>query len=100
MLNKADVINFLHKLDRSEKSDLMSGYGAYTLNKLTDTPSSLADEYGGEDQGSTYYAVWKFDTTDGPLYIKFYGWYASYDGATYEGFIEVHPRQVTKTEYF
>jgi hypothetical protein len=99
MLNKDEVLNFLHNLSDSDKSDLMSGYGYGVLSSLTDTPTNVVDEYGGEDQGSTYYAVWEFYTTDGPLYVKFYGWYASYDGATYEDFREVKPREVTKTEY-
>jgi hypothetical protein len=31
--------------------------------------------------------------------FEFSGWYASYDGATYEGFRQVHPKTVTKVEY-
>lgn len=100
MLNKNEVLDFLNKLCNSDKSELMNSCGHGVLSSLTDTPTNVVDEYGGEDQGSTYYAVWKFDTTDGPLYVKFYGWYASYDGATYEGFVEVKPREVTKVEYF
>ena len=60
----------------------------------------LVDSYGGEDQGSTYYAVYQF-SKDGEqdVFIKFNGWYASYDGATFEDFKVVQPKQVMKIEY-
>lgn len=64
------------------------------------TSIKLVGSYGGEDQGSTYYAVYQF-SKDGEedVYIKFHGWYASYDGATFEGFNVVQPKQVMKIEY-
>jgi hypothetical protein len=49
------------------------------------------DQYGGEDQGSDYWSVYSF--TDGMqvVFIKFNGWYASYEGSTYDNFFEVQP---------
>jgi hypothetical protein len=99
MLNKNEVVDFLNKLSDSDKSELMSGYNYGILDSLDSPTKVVVDNYGGEDQGYTYYAVWKFDTLEGPFYVKFYGWYASYDGASYEGFVEVKPREVTKVEY-
>lgn len=60
----------------------------------------LVDSYGGEDQGSTYYAVYQF-SKDGEqdVFIKFSGWYSSYDGATFEDFKVVQPKQVMKIEF-
>jgi hypothetical protein len=60
---------------------------------------SIVDNYGGEDMGATYYAVYKFTRDGEEVFIKFYGFYASYDGADYEGFDQVFPREVTKVEY-
>jgi len=63
--------------------------------------TELMDNYGGEDQGSTYYAVWKFThgETQEEVLIQFDGWYQSFHGSEYEGFFEVEPYEVTKTEY-
>jgi hypothetical protein len=57
------------------------------------------DNYGGEDQGSDYWSVYSF--TDGMqvVFIKFDGWYASYDGSTYEQFYEVKPVEKTITVF-
>lgn len=59
----------------------------------------LVDRYGGEDQGSDYWSVYSF--TDGmqAVFIKFDGWYASYDGSTYEEFYEVQPVEKTVTVF-
>lgn len=60
----------------------------------------LVDNYGGEDQGSTYYAVYQFSKAgEQDVYIKFHGWYASYDGATFGDFKVVQPKQVIKIEF-
>lgn len=61
--------------------------------------ASLAESVGGEGQGSTYYAVYKFAQGDDVAFFKFHGWYASYDGANYLDFQQVHPKEVTKVEY-
>lgn len=53
----------------------------------------LVEDYGGEDMGSTYYAVHKFTRGDETVFIKFYGYYASYNGADYEGFEFVTPKE-------
>jgi hypothetical protein len=57
------------------------------------------DRYGGEDQGSDYWSVYSF--TDGMqvVFIKFQGWYASYEGSTYEEFFEVTPVEKTITVF-
>jgi hypothetical protein len=57
------------------------------------------DRYGGEDQGSDYWSVYSF--TDGMqvVFIQFQGWYASYEGSTYEEFFEVVPVEKTITVF-
>ncbi len=59
----------------------------------------LVDRYGGEDQGSDYWSVYSF--TDGMqvVFIKFDGYYASYDGSTYEEFYEVTAVEYTSTMF-
>jgi hypothetical protein len=59
----------------------------------------LVDRYGGEDQGSDYWSVYSF--TDGMqvVFIQFQGWYASYDGSTYEEFYEVQAVEKTITVF-
>ena len=59
----------------------------------------LVEDYGGEDMGSTYYAVHKFTRGDEVVFIKFYGYYASYNGADYEGFRFVTPKEKTVVVY-
>lgn len=49
------------------------------------------DRYGGEDQGSDYWSVYSFSDSMQVVFIKFQGWYASYEGSTYEEFFEVQP---------
>lgn len=59
----------------------------------------LVDRYGGEDQGSDYWSVYSF--TDGMelVFIKFDGWYASYEGSTYDKFYEVKAIEKTITVF-
>jgi predicted KAP-like P-loop ATPase len=60
---------------------------------------SLVDRYGGEDQGSDYWSVYSFSDGMQVVFVKFDGWYASYDGSTYEEFYEVKPVEKTITVY-
>lgn len=66
------------------------GYG----KELTESNISfeLIKHYGGEDMGSEYYAVWKFTKEGEEVYIKFNGYYQSYNGADYQSFYKVEPK--------
>jgi hypothetical protein len=59
------------------------------------------DHYGGEGQGERYYTT--YSVTDlistETVYVQFYGYYTSYDGATYEGWKFVEPITKTITVY-
>ena len=57
----------------------------------------LVDQYGGEEQGENYYSIWHFPKYD--VYIKFHGWYYSYDGTTYDRMYQVEPKEVLVTQY-
>ncbi len=74
----------------SKFEDWAVGYGI-TIEQV--------DQHGGEDQGSTYYTVYKFTGQGEEVYLKFEGYYQSYDGATYEGFQQVQPVTKTVTVY-
>ena len=58
----------------------------------------VVDSYGGEGMGEDYWVVWYFPTAD--IYVKFHGWYQSYQGSEYEGMYLVEPREVLVTQYF
>lgn len=60
------------------------------------------DGHGGEGQGDDFYTVIEVRSnpdSDETLLVKLYGWYASYDGANYEGWHFATPRQKTITVY-
>ena len=60
------------------------------------------DSYGGEGEGSDFYSVILVRNPDNhneQYHIKFQGWYASYNGAEYDGWAFVEPKQKTITVY-
>lgn len=59
----------------------------------------FVDRYGGEDQGSEYWSVYSFSDGMQIVLIKFDGYYASYDGSTYEEFYEVQSVEKTITVF-
>lgn len=61
-----------------------------------------AEQYGGEDKGSTYYVVYKVTDSDGAsCLIKADGYYSSWDGTTWESdcAYEVEAYEKTVTDY-
>jgi hypothetical protein len=59
----------------------------------------IVESYGGEDQGSDYWCVWKFSKGSEECFVKFHGWYASHYGTDYQGFKFVAPAKKTITVY-
>jgi hypothetical protein len=55
------------------------------------------EHFGGEGEGEDYWTVYSFSKGDEKVLIKFDGWYASYEGSTYEEFYEVkaEPKVIT-----
>lgn len=60
---------------------------------------TAVDSYGGEDQGSDYWCVWKFSRKGEECFVKFYGYYASHYGTDYQGYKFVTPAQKTIIVY-
>jgi len=60
---------------------------------------TVEDSYGGEDQGSDYWCVWKFSKDGEQCFVKFYGYYASHYGTEYQGWKFVTPQQKTVIVY-
>ena len=92
-----DQIKELIEEGTADAAELMGGWGPSTLGLFK---LKLEKDYGGEDQGSEYWAVWSFTDDRGNVeYVKFYGYYQSYDGADYQGWKFVTPKLVTVTEW-
>ena len=64
-----------------------------------DLTINLEDRTGGEGEGEKYWSVYSFTNEEGTVYIKFDGYYQSYEGATFEQFYQVIPKQKTITVY-
>lgn len=60
---------------------------------------NCVESHGGEDQGRDFYSVYKFSTQDETVYIKFQGWYASYNGSEFEEWNFVEPVEKMITVY-
>lgn len=58
------------------------------------------DNYGGEGQGEDYWSVYSFNNDDELVYVKFDGYYASYDGSTFQEWFFVEPTEVVVTQWF
>lgn len=67
--------------------------------KITETFGEFeeVDSHGGEDQGSDYWAVYKFKKSG--YYVKAQGWYASYQGHEWQTISIVEPKKKTITVY-
>ena len=88
-----------------ERSFFYEDVNEKEINEFLDNEESkfiegmeVIDTYGGEGMGENYWVVWYFPTVD--IYVKFYGWYQSYEGSEYEDMELVEPREVVVTKYF
>lgn len=77
--------------------EIWGSYGKYLHNEGIEY--KLAKEFGGEDQGSDYYTVYEFRKGGEVVYVKFYGYYQSYNGAEYMGWEFVKPVEMKVTKY-
>ena len=55
--------------------------------------------YGGEGQGDDYWSVYSFTRGDEKVYVKFNGWYASYNGAEFTEWFFVEPKEKVITVF-
>jgi hypothetical protein len=58
------------------------------------------DNFGGEGMGDTYWSVYSFTDKTDKVYVKFNGWYQSYNGSEFSEFFFVEPKEVKVTKYF
>ena len=81
----------------------------YQAEELSDFDKSLkekgitythVDNYGGEGMGEEYWSVYSFNNDDELVYVKFDGYYASYNGADFSGWFFVDPKEVVVTQWF
>lgn len=72
-----------------------------TYNALQEAgiTTELEDSYGGEGKGDEYWSVYKFSKVDETVYVKFDGWYASYNGAEFSKWFFVEPKEVKVIEF-
>ncbi len=68
---------------------------------LTDSSVVCQHEnnYGGEGQGDDYWSVYSFTRGDEMVYVKFNGWYASYNGAEFTEWLFVEPKEMVITVF-
>jgi len=88
--------------DASIPEGMMEGYVPFQCKDVFEKEgisTNTVEEYGGEDQGSEYWYVWKFTKDSDIVYVKFFGWYASHYGSEYQGFKIVSPQERTITVY-
>ena len=106
-------------LDSTSDSDLESGFfheeitdGYYDKddeeNGIVLAEKHLSDnsvkfecveQHGGEGEGEDFYTVYKFTKGDEAVFVKFQGWYQSYNGSEMTGYNFVTPKQFMVTVY-
>lgn len=94
-VNRYDhLVKFFNRI-----KDSLSKEDVDILSKFVDLhwEERCVDHYGGEGQGEKYYTVHYFPTVD--MYIRFNGYYQSYNGADYIDCKEVYPEQKVITVY-
>ena len=57
------------------------------------------EQHGGEGEGEDYYTVYQFNTGNEVLYVKFQGWYQSYNGSEMTGWAFVTPKTIEVVVY-
>ena len=55
--------------------------------------------YGGEGGGDDYWSVYSFTRGDEKVYVKFDGWYTSYNGAEFTEWLFVEPKEKVITVF-
>ncbi len=96
-------VRYRSEWDTDERGYYISGTRRTILTdgykEFEDIKAEFLDSYGGEDCGSDYWSVVRFTDDTGSVLVKFQGWYASYNGADYEDWSFVEPKQKTITVY-
>ena len=84
-----------HKYNTEEQNQCIAAFQAADI-----TFSNVAS-HGGEGEGEDYWSVYKFmdNTTKETVYVKFDGWYQSYNGSEFDEWYFVVPKEVLVTVY-
>lgn len=82
-----------------ENSFFYDTYVNEVMKLLPGVTAELVEEYGGEDQGYSYYSVYKFTEDGESVFVQFDGHYYSHDGSYYDKWFFVTPKEVTVTQY-
>ena len=96
---KETLAIIIEQLSEDDKECLMNAFMPEHISDIFKKHCSsweFMDNYGGEDMGSDFWAVWRFG---GEVFVKFYGWYASHYGSEYRGYVFVEPKEKTIIVY-
>jgi len=100
----SDIINNFFESEMSDEynSDYDSEEFTSFLDELAENKISFEhmDNHGGEGEGEDYWSVYKFTKGTDGVFVKFSGWYQSYNGSEFTEFFFVTPKEVMVTQYF
>lgn len=104
LLNHAssDVINEFFNSEFGEEANRWDGDEIVEFRKKLEDAGIKAkheDNHGGEGEGEDYWSVYSFTKGDDTAFVKFLGWYYSYDGSTFDDWFFVAPEPRTITVY-
>lgn len=87
--------------DEFNEWDSAETYEAIKLFKEKQVSFEHVDNHGGEGEGDDYWSVYKFndDNTKEVCYVKFQGWYQSYNGSEFSEWYFVQPKERMVTFY-
>lgn len=93
--------SLFHSEYNSEPSEWDSDEEKEFRAALTDSSVVCQHEnnYGGEGQGDDYWSVYSFTRGNEKVYVKFNGWYASYNGAEFNEWFFVEPKEKVITVF-
>lgn len=83
------------KYNTDEQNQCIAAFQAQNID------FSIAASHGGEGEGEDYWSVYKFTEHDTKetVYVKFDGWYQSYNGSEFNEWYFVVPEQVLVTVF-
>jgi hypothetical protein len=94
---KESCINYFFNQDlwNEDRKDLLNKFNNLNISLIL-----LRSIGGDEDEyGSEYYKVYEFERNGETLFVKFDGYYSSYEGTTFNGWSFVKPVSKTVISY-
>jgi hypothetical protein len=91
-----------HDISMRAQSHLMESYpSSFVKDLFEETGFELQNiaSHGGEDEGSEYWAVWKFTRGQESVLVRFNGYYQSHCDTQYLGYEFVIPKEVMVIQY-